>query len=160
MLIHLPQGRDGLQSLMNLRKLISAGLAIAAAVCASGCATVFSKSNYDVTIRTNVPQATATIIRPKTGAVVAVGKTPLRVRLKASESFFHGAIYHCEVKTPDDQKKKLVIYATADPWIMGNVIIGGVSCGLICCTIDALTGAIFKLDDSYSVHFDAAEALP
>lgn len=120
----------------------------AAAILLSGCASICSKSKYNVTISTNTPEAKITVRDPSSGMVLFEGQSPLSIRLKASESFFGSADYLCEVKA-NGKKRYRSISAELDPWVFGNIIFGG----LIGLVVDGATGAMYKLDNNYYVHF-------
>ena len=125
-------------------------LAVAAlsAVIFSGCASICSKSQYSVTVATNAPEADILIRNSDSGMIVQSGKSPLVVTLPASKSFFTPASYQCEVKSKD-KKQYRTISANIDPWFFGNFIFGGI----IGMAIDGASGAAYKLEDAYYIHF-------
>ena len=114
----------------------------------SGCASIVSKSQYPVTITTNAPDANIYVRNADSGLIIQEGKNPLMVTLPASKAFLTPATYQCEVKLKDTKQYR-AISANIDPWFMGNFFFGG----LIGLAIDGASGAAFKLDDSYYIHF-------
>ena len=118
------------------------------AVIFSGCASICSKSQYPVTITTNAPDANILVRNADSGMVIQEGKSPLLLTLPASKSFFSPATYQCEVKA-SEKKQYRAISANIDPWFFGNFIFGG----FIGMAIDGASGAAYKLEDAYYVHF-------
>ena len=114
----------------------------------SGCASICSKSQYPVKITTNAPDADILIRHSDSGMIIRNGKNPLAVTLPASKSFFTPASYQCEVKCKD-KKQYRTISANIDPWFFGNFIFGGI----IGIAIDGASGAVYKLEDAYYIHF-------
>lgn len=121
---------------------------MAAVILFSGCASIFSKSKYNVTVSTNAPDAKIFIRDPDSGMVLFEGQSPLSVRLKASKSFFNSADYLCEVKA-NGKKRYRNISADVDPWVFGNILFGW----LIGLGIDGATGSMYRLDTNYYIHF-------
>ena len=114
----------------------------------SGCASIFSKSQYPVTIRTNVPEAEILVRNADSGMVIGNGRSPLSVTLPASKSFLCPATYQCEARI-NNVKQYYTITANIDPWFFGNFIIGGIL-GL---AVDGASGAAYKLDEAYHIRF-------
>jgi len=123
-------------------------MAALSAVIFSGCASICSKSQYPVTVATNAPDADIFIRNSDSGMIIQSGKSPLAVTLPASKSFFTPASYQCEVKC-NEKKQYRTISADIDPWFFGNFILGG----LIGMAIDGASGAAYKLEDAYYIHF-------
>lgn len=122
--------------------------AVLSAVIFSGCASICSKSQYPVTVTTNAPDADILIRNSDSGMIVQSGKSPLAVTLPASKSFFTPASYQCEVKSKD-KKQYRTLSASIDPWFFGNFILGGI----IGMAIDGASGAVYKLEEAYYIHF-------
>ena len=114
----------------------------------SGCASICSKSQYPVTITTNAPEAEILIRNASSGMIMQNGKSPLVVTLPASKSFFTPATYQCEVKA-NEKKQIRMINGEMDPWFLGNFIFGGI----IGMAVDGASGAVYKLEDNYYIHF-------
>ena len=121
---------------------------VSVAFLVSGCASICSKSQYPVTVTTNAPDADILIRNADSGMIIQDGKSPLAVTLPASKSFFTPANYQCEVKV-EDKRQYRTISASIDPFFFGNFIIGGI----IGMAIDGASGAMYKLEDAYYVHF-------
>ena len=114
----------------------------------SGGASICSKSQYPVTVTTNAPNADIFIRNSNSGMIIQSGKSPLALTLPASKSFFTPASYQCEVKC-NEKKQYRTISADIDPWFFGNFILGGI----IGMAIDGASGAAYKLEDAYYIHF-------
>lgn len=129
---------------MNKLKLLSVlvgGLAL------TGCASIFSKSNYPVTINSSPTGVEFTVFN-KIGQVVTAGITPQSVNLKASSSFFSGETYRIVFKSKKFGKKEFILDSSIDGWYFANFFIGGLIGLLI---IDPATGAMFKLPEQVNV---------
>ena len=117
---------------------------LALAVAASSCASIVSKINYPVSVRSE-PDAAAFVIRDEDGNEVHRGVTPATVTLAAGSSYFDKEHYEI-VFTRDGMPSRTVhLDAKLDPWYFGNILFGGLIGMLI---VDPLTGAMFKLDDA------------
>lgn len=132
-----------------MKKILLLGACCAVVVSLSGCASMFSRSNYNVSITTNSPAASITV-RNTSGVILSSGEAPMIVGLKSNDGPFSAASYMCEVKDNATNKKQTrVINAQFCPWVFGNFIFGGV----IGIAIDGFSGAMYRLEDSVYVHF-------
>ena len=130
------------------------GACVVATLFFSGCASIISKSNFDVSVSSNAPESTVTVRNPRSGVVISTGDAPLVVNLKSADAIFTPASYMCEVKDKATNKKQVrVINASICPWFFGNFIWGG----LIGMGIDAASGAMYQLDSAVYVHFSEYE---
>ena len=111
----------------------------------TGCASLFSKSEYDVTINSNLSNTNVVVRNHDNGKIVAVGKTPFVVKLKASKGVFSGATYALEATTESGQKHTMFAISRIDPIFWGNFILGG----YLGIAVDGATGAMFKFDDTF-----------
>jgi hypothetical protein len=114
----------------------------------SGCASIVSKSSRPVTI-TSSPIGAKVTISKSSGVPIQVGETPMTVTLETSNGFFTKAKYTVEATKPGYQTSSAVISADLNGWYFGNIVFGGLIGLLI---VDPATGAMWKLDDTYSVN--------
>ncbi len=116
-----------------------------ALLCASGCASIVSKSSYPVMINSS-PSEAAISITNKRGMEVYRGSTPAVVKLRAGGGYFTKALYLVRFDLPGYDTRVVPIEYTLDGWYFGNILFGGFLGLLI---IDPATGAMFKLDSEY-----------
>ncbi len=114
----------------------------------TGCASLLSKSEYDVTINSNLPGTNVVVRNHDDGKVVGNGKVPFVAKLKASKSFFSGATYALEATTVNGQKHTMFAISKIDPFFWGNFVFGG----FLGIAIDAATGAMFKFDETFFLN--------
>lgn len=110
-----------------------------ALVTMSGCASVMSGRTADVTVKTNVPNARV-VVRDKCGQEVASAPAPASFSLNRKEKFLRPARYIATIEAPGYQTVDVPIQQTVNPWIMGNVVFGG----LIGLAVDNATGAAWR----------------
>jgi len=129
----------------NRVMLLLLGLLLAGGLLCQGCASIISKSEYDVRICSNPSGANFTIIDKK-GEVVRTGTTPETViDLKAGAGWFSGQDYKVKFTKPGYQPLEAEIEQGLDGWyLFGNLFFGGVIGYLI---VDPLTGAMWTLKD-------------
>lgn len=108
----------------------------------SGCATIFTKSNYPVTFNSTPSDATLTITK-SSGKEIYQGKTPAVVKLKSSDGFFSKAEYAVKISSPGYADYLTTIDSKIEGWYFGNILLGGIIGMLI---VDPATGAMWKLD--------------
>jgi hypothetical protein len=132
-----------------------ASLLLAVAVASSaGCATIVSRSKWDVVVDTSPPgQAVAVTVRDAKKAVVGSGTTPFTINLKSGRGWFRRATYTLEV----DGGSETTLKATFNGWYMGNLVFGGIIGFAI---VDPLTGAMYRLPPTVTVDPGAAPAAP
>ncbi|MEY5013996.1 MAG: hypothetical protein RIS92_354 [Verrucomicrobiota bacterium] len=118
----------------------------AASLCS--CASIVSKSQRPVTI-TSSPQGAKVVLMKDNGVAIQTGETPMTVTLETSRGFFQKAKYTIEASKPGYDTAKSTISADVNGWYFGNLLFGGVIGMLI---VDPATGAMWKLDDTYSVN--------
>lgn len=112
------------------------------AVTAPSCASIVSRSKYDVTFNSNPSQATVRVLNRR-GVEIASGQTPASFRLRAKDGFFKPAKYTVVFSKEGYEEKMMPLKAEFDAWVVGNLIIGG-PLGII---IDGATGAMWRIDD-------------
>jgi hypothetical protein len=105
----------------------------------TGCASIVSGRHAEVSIYTNAPNAQV-VVRDKRGQEVASVHTPGRVALKRKDRFIFPARYTATISAPGYQTAQVPIRSTVNPWILGNIVFGGIP-GLV---IDNATGAAWR----------------
>jgi hypothetical protein len=108
----------------------------------TGCATIFSKSQYPVAI-VNSAGPTHYCVVDKSHEVVQQGVTPGKVSLPAKRFAFLPAKYTVVFAGENAATQQRQIAASLDPWTAGNILIGGIP-GI---AIDGITGAMYKLPE-------------
>jgi hypothetical protein len=108
-----------------------------------GCASIMSGRHAEVAIHTNAPSAHV-VVRDKRGQEVASTNTPGRVALKRKEKLIFPARYMATIAAPGYEPAQVPIKSTVNPWVLGNVVFGGIP-GLV---IDNVTGAAWKPRDT------------
>lgn len=108
-----------------------------------GCATIVSKTSYNVYIHTDPARATVSITDKK-GKEIYNGISPATVRLKSGAGFFTKAEYRVKISSPGFTEKIVPVTFKINGWYFGNVLIGGLLGMLI---IDPATGAMWKIKD-------------
>jgi hypothetical protein len=110
-----------------------------AALTACGCASIISGRHAEVAINSYPPDAEVQV-RDEQGRTVAAGRTPAVVSLKRGDGFLKKAKYTATIEKPGYSTAHVPINSTVNPWILGNVIFGGIP-GLV---IDPYTGAMWQ----------------
>jgi hypothetical protein len=88
------------------------------------------------------------VIRDRHGQEVANVNTPGKVTLRRNERFIFPARYTATIEAPGYHAATIPIRSTINPWILGNIIIGGIP-GLV---VDNATGAAWKPRDPEIYH--------
>ena len=114
----------------------------------TGCASLLSKSEYNVTINSNIPNTNVVVRNHDNGNIVGSGKVPFMVKLKASKAFFSGATYALEATTESGQKHTMFAISQIDPMFWANFFFGG----FLGIAVDAATGAMFKFDETFFLN--------
>lgn len=110
----------------------------------SSCATIMSRSSYEVRVNSNPKDATVTIFNRK-GHEVYSGNTPFQVRLQPHAGYFKKAVYSIEFTKNGYSDKNIILSSDINEWYFGNLLIGGFIGMLI---IDPATGAMYKLKNT------------
>jgi hypothetical protein len=113
----------------------------------AGCASVMSGRHAEVTINTN-PSHAHVVVRDHCGQEVASVNTPGRVTLKRKERVIFPARYTATIEAPGYHAATIPIRSTINPWILGNVIVGG----LVGLAVDNVTGAAWTPRDTDIYH--------
>ena len=108
-----------------------------------GCATVLSEKRYPVTVE-NGPGSTYFSVHDRKNRVIHQGVTPEQVTLDAKAFPFWPAKYSVVFAGENAASEVRPVKAGFDPWVTGNLLLGGVP-GF---AIDGATGAMFKLPKS------------
>jgi hypothetical protein len=119
--------------------LLQVAIAAAGSLFASGCASIMNGRQANVAIDSYPSNAHVTI-HDKNGREVASVNTPGVVSLTRNSNWFMPARYTATIEAPGYQTAEVPIRSTINPWILGNVVVGGVP-GLI---VDNATGACWK----------------
>jgi|SRR5690606_33906794 hypothetical protein len=117
-------------------------LTLTAAFLTSGCATIFGRSSYPVSINTN-PAGAQISITDKKGTEVFKGISPATVKLKSSAGYFKKAEYQVKLNAPGHLEQVVPINYKLNGWYFGNILLGGLIGMLI---VDPASGAMYKLD--------------
>ena len=121
---------------MKTFSVATRALVAAALFLSSGCASIVSGRHAEVTIH-SIPSNAHVVVRNKRGQEVASLNTPAKVALKRKDKFIFPARYTATIAAPGYQPVDVPIRSTVNPWILGNVVIGGIP-GLV---VDNATGA-------------------
>ena len=119
-------------------------MALISVVLFSSCATIFTKTKYQLMVNSN-PDGATLVITDKKGNDVYVGTTPASLMLKSSSGFFSGAEYRVRISHPGYNDKIVTVSSKIEGWYFGNLLFGGLLGILI---IDPATGAMWRLDTS------------
>lgn len=111
----------------------------------SSCATIVSKSKYNVVINSN-PSNAKIIITSKNGVEVFTGTTPTTIKLRANSGFFAKEEYLVKLSSPGYDDRIVPITFKLDGWYFGNILIGGLIGMLI---VDPATGAMWKVKTNF-----------
>lgn len=112
------------------------------------CATILSRSKYDISINSEPSNAYVQIC-DRRGAVVARGVTPFTTRLKAGDGFFKRASYSLQFSKEGYEDVQYALTASLDPQYFWNLISWS-AWGML--LVDPATGAMWKFDgDAYTV---------
>jgi len=115
-----------------------------------GCASIVSGRSANVAIDSYPSNAHVTI-HDKQGRTVASLMTPGVVSLKRNRKYFLPAQYTATIEAPGYAPAEVSIRSTVNPWVLGNIVIGGVP-GLI---VDNATGAAWRPKQS-EIHSQLA----
>jgi hypothetical protein len=119
--------------------VVSSAIVLVACSLLPGCASIISGRNADVAID-SYPSNAHVIIHDDAGRQVASLTTPGVASLKRNRRYFLPARYTATIEAPGYAPTEVPIRYTVNPWIAGNIIIGGIP-GLI---VDNATGAAWK----------------
>ena len=124
---------------MKTAPALSSLIVLAATTALTGCASIVSGRHADVAIDT-YPSNAHVEVRDNSGHTVASIETPGTVSLKRNRRWFLPARYTAVIEAPGYDRACVPIRSTVNPWVLGNVVVGGVP-GLI---VDNATGAVWQ----------------
>lgn len=110
-----------------------------AALALSGCASIVSGRHAEVAVD-SYPTHAHVDIHDTHGRRVSSFNTPGVAKLKRQGKYFMPAKYTATIAAPGFEPAHVPIRSTVNPWVLGNVVIGGIP-GLV---IDNATGAAWK----------------
>jgi uncharacterized protein YceK len=119
--------------------VVSSVIVLAACLLLAGCASIISGRSADVAID-SYPSNAHVIIHDDNGRQVATLTTPGVASLKRNRRYFLPARYTATIEAPGYAPAEVPIRYTVNPWIAGNIVVGGIP-GLI---VDNATGAAWK----------------
>jgi hypothetical protein len=122
--------------------------------CFSGCATVLSDRKYPVTFD-NTGGQTYFVVRDQQNQIVHQGITPQQVTLDAKKSPFQRANYDVTFAGTGPYSQHRELKAGFDPWVVGNVVLGGIPGALV----DGFSGAMFKLPEQVTADVPSQYAV-
>jgi hypothetical protein len=128
------------------RLYLQAAIGAVGLLFANGCASIMNGRQANVAID-SYPSNAHVVIHDQKGREVASVTTPGVVSLKRNTSWLMPARYTATIEAPGYQTAEVPIHSTVNPWILGNVVVGGIP-GLI---VDDATGACWKPDHD-SIH--------
>lgn len=109
----------------------------------SGCASIVSKSQYNVAISSS-PEGAAFVIKDKHGIKMHRGTTPQVVTLSSGAGYFQGATYTVGFSKEGHEAAQATLDSRLNGWYWGNLVFGGLI-GLL--AVDPATGAMWRLDE-------------
>lgn len=122
-------------------------LILAGSLLCSGCASIVSKSIYEVQVNSNPSGANYSIMDHE-GQVIKIGTTPDVVPLKAGRGWFQAGDYAIVLSKPGCNSHSMQIKQNLDPWyLFGNILIGGLVGWVI---VDPITGAMWTIEDVHA----------
>lgn len=108
----------------------------------SGCATIVNGRSADVTLQSTPSNAVVTV-RDDQGMTVAQTTTPGKVTLKRGRKWLRPARYTATFEKPGYEIAEAPIQQKVNPWVLGNIVLGG-PLGL---GVDAVSGALWRPAD-------------
>jgi len=110
----------------------------------SGCASIVSKSQYPVYMKSD-PTGAKVTVKNELGTQVHKCTTPSTVTLSAKSGFFSSANYSFEFEKEGYYPGVSSLSGQMDSWYIGNILFGGLIGFLL---VDPATGAMWRLDDT------------
>ena len=105
-----------------------------------GCASIISGRHAEVAIDSQPANACVSVYNRR-GQMVASSQTPAVVTLRRGDKWFRPARYTAKIEKPGYETAHVPIRAGVNPWVLGNVVFGGIA-GLV---VDPFTGAAWRL---------------
>jgi hypothetical protein len=120
----------------------------------TGCASIVSKSHYDLAINSE-PIGANFVVSNKAGKRVYNGSTPATVKLSASAGYFKNETYTINLNKPGYDERTYYLSSSLDGWYWGNLLLGGIVGMLV---VDPATGAMYKLPESVDITLEKSSA--
>jgi uncharacterized protein YceK len=124
---------------MSICGNVRLAVCLAMLLASSGCASIVNGRHADVAFNT-FPASAHVTVRDDSGRKVAELDTPGDVALKRSRPYFLPARYTATIEAPGYAPAEVPIRSTVNPWILGNIVFGGIP-GLV---VDSATGAAWR----------------
>jgi len=124
-------------------KLLVKATAIVTVMTFTGCASIFSKSDWPISVKSN-PTGAECVIVNEAGEYLCSGQTPMSYTLSSSQGYFEGAKYTIYCRKDGYSPAKADLSSTLNEWYWGNILFGGLVGMLM---VDPVTGAMWKLKD-------------
>lgn len=115
-------------------------LVLAMTLCSS-CATLLSRNQYTVPVRSE-PSGAQYRITDLKGNTIKEGTTPEIVRLKAHGGYFKRGVYRVDLTMPEHEPAAAYITARVDGWYWVNLLLFPVVGMLV---VDPLSGSMYTL---------------
>lgn len=129
----------------RFHKAICAGICIAiASTSFTSCASIISGTTQDIVVSSNAPHATLTVNNED------AGELPSGARVARKQRNI------LKVSAPGYQTRIETLDKGLNPWVFGNILIGGIV-GII---IDFVSGAVYKFDDEVNIKLEPLGAAP
>ncbi|MDR0988981.1 MAG: hypothetical protein LBM06_05925 [Prevotellaceae bacterium] len=132
-----------MKRMMSLRTAVLCACA-ASLLLLAGCATILSKSTYEVSIN-SYPAPANVLITDHANEPVFKGITPTTVELRSSAGYFKAAKYQIKLSLPGYADRIIPITATLDGTYWLNAFFFGLI-GML--TVDPATGAMYSIKNS------------
>ncbi|MDD5705127.1 MAG: hypothetical protein PHR35_04320 [Kiritimatiellae bacterium] len=126
----------------------------AAAWLTAGCATICSRSRYEVSIESQ-PCGARVAVLDHSQRVIATGITPCKATFKAKRGYLRPAILDVRFERDGYWPARLPVMADADPWVLGDFVLPGSLVWFL--AVDGATGAMWRLPEKLSVELQPSE---
>ena len=113
-----------------------------AAVCLSGCASIFNGSTQPVSFKSEPAGASVSVVN-RAGQNVGSGSTPVTLELRRGAGYFKPEVYKVRFEKPGFAAQELTITGSMSGWYIGNIVFGGLI-GML--AVDPVTGAMYKFE--------------
>lgn len=125
-----------------MRETITKMVIILATLLLGSCATIISKKEYPILIKTE-PQEAEILITDRKGNEAFKGTSPATAKLKSNAGFFKKAAYKVTISKEGYAQQMIPINYKVDAWYWSNLLLPPVSpIGML--FVDPFTGAMYK----------------
>lgn len=139
-----------------MNRVRSLTVVIIAALLFPACASIVSKSEWPVAIK-STPDKAEFVISNKTGGQVHSGTTPATIILPAKAGYFSGEAYKIVYSRTGFSTTTSSLETSLNGWYLGNLLFGGLIGLLI---VDPLTGAMWRLPDEVQATLPPSDLQP